>query len=141
MKSNEEKELQGEGKANDVNNEKEKSEDEQFFIKQLSNILRRNAYSLFSFIKSNKIFKWNSLGEIIKSNNKPLKKSNIKKLIIHAVTWKTTKPIGYKYFYNTLKHYKLPHFLKNKNLKKYTDSIPESNWRPPGELYINENKN
>ena len=44
---------------------------------------------------------------------------------------KTTKPIGYKYFYNTLKHYKSPHFLKNKNLKKYTNSITESPWRPP----------
>ena len=79
MKNNEEKELQGQGKANDdvniVNIGKEKDEeDEQFYIKQLSNILRKNAYSLFSFIKSKNIFKWNSAGEIIKSDNKPLKK-------------------------------------------------------------------
>ena len=125
--------LKGEGTTSDLRLEKE--DHEEYFRKQLSNIYKKNAYSLFSLIKSKKIFKWNSKGEIFRGNE-AIRHSNIKKLIIHAISNKSTKPVGYRYFYDVLKQFKLPNFLNVKNLKKYTSVKLESSWRPPGDLHI-----
>lgn len=130
--------IEGKGEEDNMKKIQEDEENEKYFMKQLSNIYRKNAYSLFSFIKTKNLLKWNSAGELLMQNNKPIKNSNIKKLIMHAISQKSTKPIGYKFFYETLKQNKIPNFLKIKNLKKYTDETAESLWRPPGKLDINK---
>ena len=72
--------LKGEGTTHDLNSTRLKKEDhEKYFRKQLSNIYKKNAYSLFSFIKSKKIFKWNSKGEIC-GGSEVIRHSNIKKI-------------------------------------------------------------
>lgn len=135
MKKKKNDNLKGEGRTHDLNSTRLKKDHEEYFRKQLSDIYKKNAYSLFSFIKSKKIFKWNSKGEIC-GGSKVIKHSNIKKLIIHAISNKSTKPVGYRYFYDKLKQFKLPNFLNVKNLRKYTSVKLESSWRPPGDLHI-----
>ena len=89
------------------------------------------------FIRDKNIVKWNKKGEILKKNV-PIKKSNIKKLILHAVSKKAEKPIGYIFFYHILKQFKIPNYLLVNNLKKYTTYEESSPWRPPGELFKKE---
>ena len=90
--------------------------------------------SLLSLIRNKKIFKWNNKGEIIKET-KPIVGSNIMKLIIHSLTKMKKKPVGYKFYYNEIKKFKIPYFLKINNLRKYTDINDDTTWRPPGILY------
>ena len=98
---------------------------------------KKYAASLLMFIKDKNIFKWNNKGELI-DNNVPIRKSNINKLISHAVSKKAEKPIGHVFFYDMLKHFKIPNFLLLNNLRKYTRYKESSPWRPPGELYKKE---
>ena len=106
-------------------------------IKKLK-IKEKYGNSLLMFIRDKNIFKLNRKGELLKQNV-PIKKSNLKKLILHAVSRKIEKPIGYIFFYDTLKEFKIPNYLLINNLKKYTRDAESSPWRPPGELYINKN--
>ena len=71
---------------------------------------KKYADSLLMFIRDKNIFKWNDKGEIFKKKV-PIRKSNIKKLISHAISKKAEKPIGYEFFYKILKHFKIPNFL------------------------------
>ena len=99
--------------------------------------VQKYANSLLMFIRDKNVVKWNYKGEIL-DQNVPLKKSNIKKLILHAISKKAEKPVGYKFFYNLLKNFKIPNYLLINNLKKYTSNEELSPWRPPGELYKKE---
>ena len=96
------------------------------------------ANSLLSFIKNKKNFKWNNKGEILKQT-KPIEGSDIVKLIIHSLTKMKKRTRGYKFFYNEMKKYKIPYFLKINNLRKYTDINDDIEWRPPGILYKENN--
>ena len=76
---------------------------------------------------------WNDNGEI-KFKSKCFKKTNIRDLILHAVTKMKEKPSGYKCFYKVLKKEKIPTFLLKNNLRKYTSDVESGMWRPPGEI-------
>ena len=106
-------------------------------IKDLPIAVQLNARSLLLFIKDKKLMRWNDTGEII-FKSECLKKTNIKHLILHAVTKMKEKPLGYKCFYKVLRKEKIPTFLIKNNLHKYTSKIKSEMWRPPGEI---ENKN
>ena len=91
--------------------------------------------SLMSFIQNNRILKWNSKGELL-NRSTVMKGTDIMKLIFHSLTKMKKKPKGYKFFYNQLKKYKIPHYFKiKKNLSKYTETHDSDKWRPPGKLY------
>ena len=98
---------------------------------------QKYANSLLMFIRDKNVVKWNYKGEIL-DQNVPLKKSNMKKLILHAISKKAEEPVGHKFFYNLLKNFKIPNYLLINNLKKYTSNEELSPWRPPGELYKKE---
>ena len=66
-------------------------------IKDLPNAVWLNARSLLLFIKDKKLMRWNDNGEII-FKSECLNKTNIKHLILHAVTKMKEKPLGYKFF-------------------------------------------
>ena len=106
-------------------------------IKDLPNAVQLNARSLLLFIKDKKLMRWNDNGEII-FKTECLKKTNIKHLILHAVTKMKKNPIGYKCFYKVLRNEKIPTFLIKNNLRQYTSKIKSEMWRHPGEI---ENKN
>ena len=77
-----------------------------------------------------KIFSLNKDGEIIK-HGKILYESNIVELINHAVDNVSSKPIGMKYFYQTLKRNNVPErYISNKIGKKNNEQIiSSSNFR------------
>ena len=74
-------------------------------VEDLPNDVHIIAKSLLLFIKDKKIMTWNNKGEII-FKSKCLKKTNIRDLILHAVTKMKEKPSGYKCFYKILKRKK-----------------------------------
>ena len=102
-------------------------------VKKISDDLKLYAKSLILLIKDKKLFNWKNNGELVLNNN-TLKGSNIISLLIHALTCNKKKPIGYKYFYSMLKKVTIPHFLIQKNLKKYTHDTDNKEWRPPRTL-------
>ena len=121
--------MKGEGNKNSTN---------LFNAKQIPDKLKPLGNSLLSFLKNEKIVKWNSKGQLI-NKSIPIKCSNIINLIIHSLTNTNKKPIGYKFFYNKLKKFKIPYFLKINNLRKYTNEKDYDEWRPPGILYKKSN--
>ena len=107
-------------------------------MKKIPSDLKIKAKGLLLFFKDNKIIDWNSNGEIY-VNSKIINKSNIIKLITHALTNNKEKPIGYKKIYGEIKNFKIPSYLNANNLKKYTKKTETNEWRPPGLLYKEEN--
>ena len=102
-------------------------------LKEIPKSYHNSAKSLLLLIKDNNLFTWNKNNEII-VNSKKIKKSDLKKLFIHAITKKNQKPIGYKKFYEMLKFVTIPTFLMKNNLKKYVQQQRDELWHPPGVL-------
>ena len=102
-------------------------------VKKLPTDVQIDAKALLLFIRDKKLMKWNDNGEVI-FKSKRFKNSNIKNLILHAVTNVKEKPKGYKYFYSILRKEKIPNYLLQNNLRKYTKRSESVMWRPPGEL-------
>ena len=98
---------------------------------------RLKALKLFKYLIKNKIFSLNNDGEII-HNGKTIPDSNIVELITHAVKNDSSKPVGMKFFYTTLKKKNIPEkYISNKKGREIMNKSlfhETSSWRPPGRL-------
>ena len=98
---------------------------------------KRRAFSLLSFMKKNKDIQWNEKGEFI-YKKKRIPKSDIRKLINHAVQNTKDVHIGMHTFYKALSNSNIPEFLvgnkKGRELMKKYSKQKDDSFRPPGRL-------
>ena len=98
---------------------------------------RKKASKLFLYLTKYKVFPLTRDGELIE-NGKTLHESNIVELITHAVDNVSSKPVGMKYFYKTLKNKNVPErYISNKIRRKIMNKSlrhETSLCRPPGRL-------
>ena len=106
-------------------------------LKSFTPLKKNRALSLLRYIEKSKNINWNSRFEL-KIEDKVVPKSNIKKLIEHAIGKRSSKPVGMKMFYKSLVSLNIPKFIivnkVGRKIMKKVRSDKNVLWRPPGKL-------
>ena len=110
MKKKEHQDQKGKGKGKGKIHKNQKVSVKEM-LKSFTPLKKNRALSLLRYIEKSRNINWNSRFEL-KIEDKVVPKSNIKKLIEHAIGKRSSKPVGMKMFYKSLVSLNIPKFIK-----------------------------